>query len=637
MGILFEKLLAKILFWIYDLIDTLGAIFNILTGTQTADGQRTLLEVFAESAVSTKVILGLCLVAIVITGACMGVRIAKNTIKFKAGGEQTSNATVVKLGFFSVLSSVVCIFFVFMFISFAGMLLNMVNSVIAPADNMTLSQNLFNLSVEQSYVIDEDKWEIRYTDYLDEYGNRVQETDASSPDGLAWERDSNGNLILDDNNRPIEIWVQVQEQYHPYKTDAEGNLIIESGWCSHTDSCRKNSNGQYYSEVHGAACLDWSLSPDMVFGVHEKDWIKLFEQADKSYTRQPMVRLESFNLFTAYLVAIIVFISMFMLSVGLVKRIYDIIVLIVCMPLVCGTIPLDDGARFRAWRETFMSKVLVAFGAVIALNVFYMISAFIMGPAFDLTYFIDNGILNDTAVTIFKMLLLLGGAMCINGSQVLIARILGTSADESREAMQSFATITSGVRLGAAGMLGAGRVAMGGSRMIFGGTNRYGRQRTGLVPMAFRGGNAIGERVGGENYVNSRGGAFVRFMGRMGNRQNNNANAGKSAEANKDSGISLPNVKGGLDKPVHSGGTGSEGKSSAAYSGHSVSQPGTVPHVSSGNGNASAPVNINNSKTIASPQKSSGSSVRPGDGGLKSGNAEHKTSAFNDSDKRGKR
>ena len=66
-----------------------------------------------------------------------------------------------------------------MFISFAGMLLNIVNSVIAPADNMTLSQNLFNLSVEQSYVIDEDKWEIRYTDYLDEYGNRVQETDAS--------------------------------------------------------------------------------------------------------------------------------------------------------------------------------------------------------------------------------------------------------------------------------------------------------------------------------------------------------------------------------------------------------------------------------------------------------------------------
>lgn len=142
--------------------------------------------------------------------------------------------------------------------------------------------------------------------------------------------------------------------------------------------------------------------------------------------------------------------------------------------------------------------------------------------------------------------------------------------------------------------------------------------------------------MGGENYVNSHGGAFVRFMGRMGNKQNNNANADKSAEANKSSGISMPGMRGGLDKPVHSGGAGSDGRSSsAAYSGRSVSQPGTVPHV--GSGNASAPVNINNSKTVASPQKSSGSSVRPNDGGLKSGNADHKSSAFNDSDKRGKR
>ena len=51
MGILFEKLLAKLLFLIYDFIDTIGAIFNILTGTQKVEGNKTLLEVFVESAV----------------------------------------------------------------------------------------------------------------------------------------------------------------------------------------------------------------------------------------------------------------------------------------------------------------------------------------------------------------------------------------------------------------------------------------------------------------------------------------------------------------------------------------------------------------------------------------------------------
>ena len=445
MGILIEKLFAQLLFWLYDFIDTLGAIFNILTGTQKADETRTLLEVFLDSAISTKVLLGLCMVSVVIAGASVGVKTVKNVIKFKAGGEPTSHATTVKQGVLGIGASVVCIFFVFMFIAFSTMLLNMVNDVIAPADNLTLSQNLFNLSVEQSYVIDESVWEQREVgDYLDESGHRVQEKDPTSDDGLAWEKDASGNYMLDDDGNKIPVWVQRIEWYHPYVT-VDGELLVTTGWV-----------GSYT-----ASDIKWSMSPDQVFGVHNKDWIGLFEQADQGYSQQPMVRLESFNLFTAYLVAVIMLISMFMLSVGLVKRIYDIIVLVICMPLVCGTIPLDDGARFRAWRETFMSKVLIAFGAVIALNVFFMIAGFIMGPAFDLTYLINEGVLSSFAVSVFKMLLLLGGALCMNSSQTLIARILGTSADEGREAMQSFALITSGVRMAAVGALCVGRVAAG--------------------------------------------------------------------------------------------------------------------------------------------------------------------------------
>lgn len=298
------------------------------------------------------------------------------------------------------------------------------------------------------------------------------------------------------------------------------------------------------------------MSPDQVFGVHNKDWIGLFEQADQGYSQQPMVRLDAFNLFTAYLVAVIMLISMFMLSVGLVKRIYDIIVLVICMPLVCGTIPLDDGARFRAWRETFMSKVLIAFGAVIALNVFFMIAGFIMGPAFDLTYLINEGVLSSFAVSVFKMLLLLGGALCMNSSQTLIARILGTSADEGREAMQSFALITSGVRMAAVGALGVSRVAAGMGRGLFGGTNRYGRERTGIFNYAARGANAIGERAGGDKYSGSKGAAFVRALGRMGGRSslfgNNGARNTPISNSGKQAGLNAPNiikgVRGAADK-----------------------------------------------------------------------------------------
>lgn len=506
MGIVIEKMFAQLLFWLYDFIDTIGAIFNILTGTQAVgEGNKTLLEVFAESAVSTKVLLGLCLLAVIIAGASVAVKTVKNIVKFKTGGEPVSHAATLGQGCMAIFSSVVCIFFVFMFIAFTSMLLNAVNSVIAPAENKTLSQNLFDLSVEQSYVLD-DKLTQREVYEYDEAGNKIQETDES------------GNLLYDEDNLPI--YKTKVEYYYPY-LKVDGEYVIESGWE------KKEGTNEKYS----AKDITWSMSPDDVFGIHEKDWIGLFEQSDQGYQNgwKPMVRLEAFNLFTAYLVAVVMLISMFMLSVGLVKRIYDIIVLLICMPLVCGTIPLDDGARFRAWRETFMSKLLVAFGAVIAINVFFMLGNFITSADFaaNLQYLTESGVLNDKAVSIFKMLLLLGGAMCMNASQTLIARILGTSADEGREAMQSFAMITSGVRLGAVGALGIGRMAMGAKRATIGGTNRYGRQRVGVFPQMFRGVNAVGERMGGQGYAGSRGAAFVRTLGRMGGNSSSYQNGGE--------------------------------------------------------------------------------------------------------------
>lgn len=532
MGIGFQKILSQLLFWIYDFVDTVGALFNIFTGTQKVtskeEGSKSLLEVFVDSAISTKVLLGLVLITIIIAGACVGVKTVKNVIKMKAGGEASSHVATVGQGFIAVLSSVACIFFVVLFIAFSTMLLNMVHTTLSDGKDLTLSQNLFALSVEQSYVLDESELKERYTDYYNDYGERVQDTDDNGEP--LWETNENGEMV--------EKWKQVIEYYYDYKKNPDGTYATETGWCKKGKDVEGNTI--YYT----AKDITWSMSPDEVFGVHKKNMLGL-EQADKGYTVQPMVRLDSFNLFTAYLVAVLMVISLFLLSVGLVKRLYDIIVLIICMPLVCGTIPLDDGARFRAWRETFMSKVLVAFGAVIAINVFLMIGDYILGLKFAmvLKYLTDEGILNAVSSVIFKMLLLVGGALCINGCQVLIARIMGTSADESREAMQTLATITSAVRLGAGGLLGAARVALGaggmGKRALFGGQNRYGRQTTGIANYAARLGYKIGEKKGGDKYTGSKRAAFARWAGRMGGGYGSNGNSAHQRGGR--SGISQPN------------------------------------------------------------------------------------------------
>lgn len=542
MDIAFKKFLTQILFWVYDFIDTVSSMFQILTGTQAVtENNQSIFEVISESVITTKLLLGLVLVSIIIVGASVGVKVVKNVIKLKQGGETSSHAATLGNGFLAILSSVVCIFFVFMFIAFSTMLLNAVNSALSPTENVTLSQNLFNISVEPSYVIDYDATPMQKTGglYYDENGNKVQQSDPESDDGLRWLKDEiTGEYILDENDKRIPVYRHVTSYVYPYKVDENGNKVTEPGYMQNG----KDENGDpvYYT----CEDINWDMTMDEVFGVHYKE--SLFENSAADYTTEPKVRLESFNLFTAYLVAVVMVVSLFMLGVGLVKRLYDMLVLIICMPLVCGTIPLDEGARFRAWRETFMSKVLVAFGAVIAVNLFFIISGWITGSGFlAVETYLKNAGFGVFQIIVLKILLLLGGGLCINGSQTLVARIMGTSADESREAMQSAAVIGSAVKLGGAGVVAAGRMAFGAGRMVFGGTNRYGRQTLGLLGHAARGVNAIGNKIGGEKYANSKGAAFARKLGRMG--------SPIQPFSSRNGGLSQPGVINNIAKPA--GGT----------------------------------------------------------------------------------
>ena len=164
--------------------------------------------------------------------------------------------------------------------------------------------------------------------------------------------------------------------------------------------------------------------------MHKKT-LGLFEDGDKSYTQQPMVEMESFNFWTAYLVVIVMLVAIIFSMLGLVKRIFDIVLLFIVLPLISATIPLDDGVRFKNWRDTVVSKVVLAYGAILSVNVFLLIVPTIST--------IDFTELGWSALTenLFKAFLLMGGALAINGGQLLLARLMGTSADESREMAHS--------------------------------------------------------------------------------------------------------------------------------------------------------------------------------------------------------
>ncbi len=84
MKITIEKMFAQLLFWIYDFIDTIEEIFNILTGIQTfGDKNQSLIELFAQKSIGMDVLLGLVGVSFGITVACMCVKAVEDIIKSK--------------------------------------------------------------------------------------------------------------------------------------------------------------------------------------------------------------------------------------------------------------------------------------------------------------------------------------------------------------------------------------------------------------------------------------------------------------------------------------------------------------------------------------------------------------------------
>ena len=66
-----------------------------------------------------------------------------------------------------------------------------------------------------------------------------------------------------------------------------------------------------------------------------------------------------------YLIGILggfVMLVMFVLSsISFIQRIFDIILLYLISPISIATIPLDEGNRFKVWKDMMIGKILSAY------------------------------------------------------------------------------------------------------------------------------------------------------------------------------------------------------------------------------------------------------------------------------------
>lgn len=190
---------------------------------------------------------------------------------------------------------------------------------------------------------------------------------------------------------------------------------------------------QKLSETIFNACVgDWlndysSLEIDFstvsvreIFG--DYDVVTVFEVFPMNWKMNGMVNPNTFRFIPALITSIVILVALFTSLIKLAKRIYELIFMYVTMPIFLSTLPLDDGARFKSWRETFVSKVIMTHGTVFSISIFALLSPIIGRMTIP-------G-LSELGNSLFSLVMVMGGILIIPTGQMLFSRLLGNITDE---------------------------------------------------------------------------------------------------------------------------------------------------------------------------------------------------------------
>lgn len=134
-----------------------------------------------------------------------------------------------------------------------------------------------------------------------------------------------------------------------------------------------------------------------------------------------MVNPEKFLYLPSLIAGVALAIALVVAVLNLAKRVYEIIFMYFVMPMSMSTLPLDDGARFKTWRETFITKIVIAYGTVFSVNIFVLLLPLITRMRIDEISGFGN--------SMFLIFMIVGGAMVIPAGQALFCKLFGQADD----------------------------------------------------------------------------------------------------------------------------------------------------------------------------------------------------------------
>ena len=256
--------------------------------------------------------------------------------------------------------------------------------------------------------------------------------------------------------------------------------------------------------------------------------IQGFDYHSTSSMRQ-YVNLKDYDFFFSWITGIVLLISVGGALLIFVDRAISIVVLFILSPISLSTTVLDDGARFKLWRDQFIVKLLTGYGCIIAINIYALIVGAITNNSL---VFFENTILNN----MMKIIIIVGGGVSMSRMMSLVGNLISQGAGSNE--MRDNAIASMGFGRAISGAVGAIGMPFRATRSAF----NFARDTANLGL-----GTSVGRRLGfktARDYKMEQGQVNLNKLGGAGS-ANNNAGKGSSALNNNKSGAVQNAILGG--------------------------------------------------------------------------------------------
>lgn len=167
------------------------------------------------------------------------------------------------------------------------------------------------------------------------------------------------------------------------------------------------------------------------------EFVELFRTGELDYTSASAVstymNLSDFPFFFSFIAAGVVLFGVGSAMLIFVDRVLSLVILYIAAPISISTSVIDEGARFKLWRDQFLSKFIMGYGMILAINIYALVCGLVMNPNFAFFTGEDSG--TQFLDLLMKLLVIGGGALTMQKSMALVGNLVsqGAGSNELRD------------------------------------------------------------------------------------------------------------------------------------------------------------------------------------------------------------